>query len=83
MPDDEQLLQSQWGERLRARRLALGLSQYDLAPAAEISVPYLSLLERGVNNPGNGVRMRLAAALGTTVEDLFPYPPAEPERAAS
>lgn len=59
------------GERLRAARIEAGRSQENTAADAGISVSFLSQLERGLKAPGLKVARRLAAALGSTIEELF------------
>ena len=39
------------GARLRARRLALGMTLAEVAERAGLSLPYVSNLERGRGNP--------------------------------
>jgi molybdopterin molybdotransferase/putative molybdopterin biosynthesis protein len=57
--------------RLRVVRLARGLSQSTLAKHGGISRQALSAIESGAYQPGVGVALRLAQALGQTVESLF------------
>ena len=57
-------IQRAFGEEVRERRKALGLSQESLAAAAELHVNYLSLIERGINNPTLTKIASLAKALG-------------------
>lgn len=63
-----------WGARIKARREALAQTQRDLAAAAGTTQQYLSQLERGAVEPGLDLKRRLAAALSTPVDRLFPYP---------
>jgi len=58
-------------ENLRAIRLAKGLTQPALAETAQIEQSYLSKLENGRSSPSDEVLGRLAAALGTTGEELM------------
>jgi len=51
---------------LRLARLALDMSQEDLAAAAGIDRTYVSGIERGVRNPTVTVLARFAYALDTT-----------------
>ena len=53
--------------RIRAER---GFSQDKLAEKADLDRTYLSGIERGVRNPGIKVVIRLARALGVTVDQL-------------
>lgn len=65
-----------WGEDIRVRREAAGLSQRQFAAAVGTTQQHLSLIERGAVSPGDDLRVRLAAALGCSVAELFPYPEA-------
>jgi len=59
------------GEKLRSRREQSGLTQGQLAQMAEISRPYLSLIERGeATNVSFNILSRLALALGTNPSAL-------------
>jgi len=58
------------GNRIRAARLALGLTQGDLADG-EVSVGYVSRIESGQRRPNGKVLQQLAARLGTTLEQLL------------
>ncbi|MFD2644278.1 helix-turn-helix domain-containing protein [Pseudomonas japonica] len=53
-----------FGKVLRERRKLAGLSQEQLAAEADIQRNYVSLIERGVNQPTITVIFKLAAALG-------------------
>jgi len=55
---------SAFGKVLRERRKLAGLSQEQLAAEADIQRNYVSLIERGVNQPTITVIFKLAAALG-------------------
>jgi len=57
--------------RLREARARAGLSQEDSAEQAGISQPAYSAIEAGRAVPSTEVALRLARALGTTVEALF------------
>jgi transcriptional regulator with XRE-family HTH domain len=46
------------------------MSQERLANAADISVPYLSDIERGQRNPTVAVMARIARALGVRLSEL-------------
>jgi transcriptional regulator with XRE-family HTH domain len=66
-------LREQFGQRLRALRLQRNSTQEQLAEAAEISVDFLSLVERGVNSPSFEVMERLAKSLKVPVKELFDF----------
>lgn len=63
--------------RLRARRNALGLTLREVGVQANVSVPFLSQLERGVYRPSLPMLFRVAAVLGTTPESLLGSPPSD------
>lgn len=52
------------GNRIRERRLAMGIKQAALAEAAGISPSYLNLIEHNRRNIGGKLLLRLARALG-------------------
>lgn len=56
---------------VRPLRERMGLSQRDLAVRANVSRQTLSAIEAGRTVPGTALALRLAAALGHRVEDLF------------
>ena len=57
--------------RIRERRLQLGLSQGQLAIKLKINKGTVSAWERGVSEPKIISALSLAKAFGTTVEELF------------
>lgn len=59
------------GSRVRAARLERGIGQGQLAAEAEISRQALSAIEAGAYTPNVTVALRLAQALGKSVESLF------------
>jgi transcriptional regulator with XRE-family HTH domain len=66
-------LRLSFGKRIRELRMRAGLSQEDLAESAQISVDFVSLVERGINAPSFETLERLAAALGVAPRDLFDF----------
>lgn len=61
-----------WWEQLKARRLQVGMSQYALAKATNLSHPYIMKLEKGeVREPSYAKLSLIAAALGVSVADIF------------
>lgn len=60
----------QLGVAINQQRLAHGLTQYDLADAAEVSRSYISLFERGRRVPSAEELDRIAAVLDTTAQQL-------------
>lgn len=61
----------QLGRRIAFLRKEKDLSQVELAADADMAKSYLSELELGKRNASVLVLSRLAAALGTTLEELF------------
>lgn len=59
------------GARLRDRRLALGRTLADVAGEADLSVSYLSAVEKGANMPSLPVLARLVHALRLTLHELL------------
>jgi transcriptional regulator with XRE-family HTH domain len=60
------------GERIAARRKAIGWSQNELARRAEVNHPTLFKIEADQRrNPSVGTVVRIARALGTTAEVLY------------
>ena len=60
-----------FGQVLRALRRDAGLSQEQLAFAAEIERNFVSLIERGVNQPTIRVIFKLAHALGLPPSNML------------
>lgn len=61
------------GKRVREVRLALGLSQLDLADLAHVHPSNIGKIERGQANPSLDTLTRIATALDTTVADVVRY----------
>jgi len=59
------------GRNVRRCRQSAGLTQEQLAFAAEIDLTYVGGIERGVRNPSLLVLVRIAAALGTDPRELL------------
>jgi len=68
---NEAQLQQNFGDRVRALRLELGISQEKLALDCGLDRTYISGIERGKRNVSLVNIHRLAAALGVTAADLF------------
>ena len=60
--------------RLREERARLNLTQADLATMAGVSRKTINTVENGVFIPSTDLALRLARALGTTVEAIFQLP---------
>ena len=59
------------GKRIRDLRLEQGLTQEELAGAAELSVSYLSHIERGTKKASLATVIQLAAVLQTSIDYLL------------
>lgn len=66
-------MSNSFGERIAELRDAKDLSMRELAAQVKISAAFVSEIENGMRYPSEDVLPRLAAALGTTVEDLKRY----------
>jgi len=58
------------GMAIRATRRARGLSQEELAHRSKVDRSYMSSIERGTQNPGVMVVVRIAAGIGISVAEL-------------
>jgi len=61
----------QIGKRIANRRKKLGLKQYEVEEAANLSYKYLSNIERGVSIPSTESIMRIAMVLDTTPDTFL------------
>ncbi len=59
------------GAAIRAARRERGVSQEELADRAQLDRSYMSSIERGQQNPGIVLVLRVATALGMTATELF------------
>jgi transcriptional regulator with XRE-family HTH domain len=66
-------LRKKFGVRLREIRLQRRMTQEQFAEAIDISVDFLSLIERGINAPSFEVLERIAKRLRLPVSDLFTF----------
>jgi ribosome-binding protein aMBF1 (putative translation factor) len=71
-----------WGERIRSRRLELGLSQFEVAERIHMTQNALSRWESAIAAPTDKDKLALALALETEVVDLFPWPTRDEVRTA-
>jgi transcriptional regulator with XRE-family HTH domain len=60
-----------FGAILRTHRLALGLSQEELAFRAQIDRTFVSMLERGLRMPSLGTILTVARALDISAKNLI------------
>jgi transcriptional regulator with XRE-family HTH domain len=54
------------GAAIKRARMQTGMSQEDLAHESGLDTSYMSSIERGLQNPGLMLVLRIAAALGIT-----------------
>ena len=66
-------LRERFGQQVRSLRAGRGLTQEQLAERAEISVDFLSLIERGRSSPSFDNLDDLAQALDVSVAQLFSF----------
>lgn len=59
------------GERIKARRNELGISQQALAAATDVSRQTIIAMEQGNYAPSVFLALRVSVALDVTVEDLW------------
>lgn len=71
-----------FGSAVRQARLALTLSQEELADAAGLHRTYIGSVERGERNVSLGNAYALADALSTNLADLLAAPPPTSPRQA-
>lgn len=60
-----------FGKVLRAARLEKKMSQEELALTADVARNFVSLIERGINQPTIQILFRLAGALGIPASKLI------------
>jgi UDP-N-acetylglucosamine 1-carboxyvinyltransferase len=78
--DDSHDFATNVGERIRVARLHKGWTQVELAVKAGLSSNYVARLERGELGASLFVAMRIAEALGTTLDVLAQAPTARATR---
>ena len=66
-------LRKKFGERLRQIRAQRGMTQERFAETLDISVDFLSLIERGRNAPSFETFDKIAKRLRVSVADLFAF----------
>jgi len=59
-----------FGKVLRKRRVAAGFTQEQLAHESELQRNYVSLMERGINQPTINTLIKLATSLGCTAAEI-------------
>jgi len=66
-------IRKKFGERVREKRLELGLSQEEFAFKAQIHRTYVSGIERGARNPSLTMVEKLADGLETSMSELLAF----------
>jgi transcriptional regulator with XRE-family HTH domain len=66
-------LRENFGSRIRSIRLSRKKSQEEFAELLEISVDFLSLIERGINAPSFENLEVFSARLGMPISQLFTF----------
>ncbi|HXI71896.1 MAG TPA: helix-turn-helix transcriptional regulator [Verrucomicrobiae bacterium] len=64
-------ISKQFGNAVRSRRMAVGMSQEKLAERAGLHPTYVSMIERGVRNATLDVAARIAKALKVELPKLI------------
>lgn len=64
-------LRTKFGKRLRQLRRQRNMTQEQLANVAEVSVEFISYIERGINAPSFETIEKLAKALDVEPAELF------------
>jgi transcriptional regulator with XRE-family HTH domain len=68
---DGQAIKNTLGKNIKIFRARRGLSQADLAEKADISIPFLSNIERGIKYPQPDMLAKIVNSLGVEVNELF------------
>ncbi len=68
-------LRKQFGKKLRSFRKGREMTQEQFAELLDISIDFLSLLERGINAPSFESIEAFSITLGIPVKDFFDFSP--------
>lgn len=71
MPADSRKHSIHFGQAVRELRTNEGISQMALAERADLSLTYVSELERGLSSPSLDTIVRVARAFGSSGSDLL------------
>ena len=74
MAEAESRAAESWGSRVQQRRVALNLTQRQLARMCGLTQQSISKIERNAIVPRDRVKQLIAQKLGTTISELFPWP---------
>ncbi len=72
-PEEEPLLRELVGEQLRRARVEQGRTLREVAETAQVSLPYLSEIERGRKEPSSEMLVAVYRALGLRLVDLVGF----------
>lgn len=70
---NDKTLAQQFGNRVRALRQKRGMTQEQFAEATDLSVNFISFVERGIKSPSLANIGRIAKALNVPVMELFNF----------
>ncbi|ANY17213.1 hypothetical protein AW878_07850 [Bordetella pseudohinzii] len=68
-------MDAQVGQRVRATRIARGLSLKEVSAKSGLSIGLLSQVERGISSPSVRVLGALSGAMNVAISHFFPDPP--------
>lgn len=57
--------------KIKKLRVDIGISQKEMAKKLNISVDYVSMIERGIRTPGFKLAKRIADLFGCTIDEVF------------
>jgi transcriptional regulator with XRE-family HTH domain len=75
-------LRKQFGKKLRSIRKRRGMTQEQFSELLDISIDFLSLIERGLNAPSFESIESFSITLGIPVKDFFDFSPELPSERA-
>lgn len=64
-------MKTRYINKVKEYRERSGLTQIDMANKLGVTSNYLSMIERGIRNPGFNLSKKIADMLNTTVDILF------------
>ncbi len=74
-------LRKQFGKKLRSIRKSKDLTQQEFAELLDISIDFLSLVERGISAPSFETIESFSLILGIPVRDFFDFSPSSTSKA--
>ena len=76
-PEVTATLGAYWGDKVKARRVSLGLTQTQFAKVVGVEQQTISKIELGEMIPHDKLKLRIAKRTGTKVAELFAWPDTE------